>query len=198
MDSKGTYHHGNLRADLLAAAMGILRASGDGGVTLRAVARAAGVSQTAPYRHFSDKGALLAAVAESGFAALLVRCRKRLASDKDPRERLHQLGIAYVQFALDEPAMFRLMFSAELAQLKHQHPGLAATSRQVYETMHGTVADILSEGSADRADLDTSSVAAWSLVHGLALLLLDQSIDTTTRVPGDLIDRVTQLFASGL
>ena len=94
--------------------------------------------------------------------------------------------------------MFRLMFSSELAQLKHQHPGLAATSGQVYETMRGTVADILSEGSADRTDLHSSSVAAWSLVHGLALLLLDQSIDTTTRVPSDLIDRVTRLFASGL
>jgi len=198
MDRKGTYHHGNLRADLVAAAMEILRVSGDGGVTLRAVARAAGVSQTAPYRHFSDKGALLAAVAESGFAGLLVRCRTVLASVKEPRERLHQLGIVYVRFALDEPAMFRLMFSAELARLKHQHPGLAATSGQVYETMHATVADILSEGAADRTDLDSSSVAAWSLVHGLALLLLDQSIDTTTRVPSDLIDRVTQLFASGL
>ena len=97
MDRKGTYHHGNLRADLVAAAMEILRVSGDAGVTLRAVARAAGVSQTAPYRHFSDKGALLAAVAESGFAALLVRCGKVLTSVKEPRERLHQLGIAYVR-----------------------------------------------------------------------------------------------------
>lgn len=198
MDKKGAYHHGNLRADLVAAAVGILRVSGDGGVTLRAAARAAGVSQTAPYRHFSDKGALLAAVAENGFAGLYARCKEVLSSAKGPRDCLHQLGRVYVQFALDEPAMFRLMFSAELGQLKPHHPELAAASRQVYETLQRAVEGILSEASVDGPDVDTSSVAAWSLVHGLALLLLDQSIGTAARDPNALIDRVTRLFASCL
>lgn len=195
---KGAYHHGDLRRELVAAAMDILRSEGEGELTLRAVARAAGVSQTAPYRHFPDKCSLLAAVAETGFSKLEARCEDALSAIEGARNRLHQLGKAYVQFALDEPALFRLMFSAELGQFKDEYPQLVARGKQVHDMMRATVEDILSETDAAKAELETSCVAAWSLVHGLAFLLIDRSINASPHRTDGLVEGVTRLFARGL
>lgn len=195
---KGAYHHGDLRRELVAAAMDILRSEGEGELTLRAVARAAGVSQTAPYRHFPDKCSLLAAVAETGFSKLEARCEDALSATEGARNRLHQLGKAYVQFALDEPALFRLMFSAELGQFKDEYPQLVARGKQVHDMMRATVEDILSEADAAKVELETSCVAAWSLVHGLAFLLIDRGIKASPHQTDVLVDGVTRLFARGL
>lgn len=196
--TRGAYHHGDLQRELVAAAMDILRSEGGGELTLRAVARAAGVSQTAPYRHFNDKSALLAAVAETGFSKLDARCRDALSAAEGSSDRLHRLGIAYVQFALDEPALFRLMFGAELGQFKDEHPDLVAGSKRVHDMMRTAVEDLLSEAEVSRSEVEASCIAAWSLVHGLALLLIDRSIKAPAHKTHALIGSVTQLFARGL
>ena len=167
-------------------------------LTLRGVARAAGVSQTAPYRHFSDKGALLAAVAETGFAKLDARCEQAMGIPGGPRDRLHQLGNAYVQFALDEPALYRLMFGAELSPLRGDHPSLAAGAKQVHEMMRITVEDLMSETGASKSEIESACVAAWALVHGLASLLIDRSVEVPANKTAALIASVTSLFAQGL
>ena len=197
-DTRLTYHHGDLRRELVNAAVELLRSDGGQELTLRAVARAAGVSQTAPYRHFSDKGALLAAVAETGFSKLDERCEQALSIPDGPRDRLHQLGKAYVQFALDEPALYRLMFGAELGPFKDAYPSLAAGARQVHDMMSITVEDLMSEEGASNAEIESACVAAWSLVHGLASLLIDRSIKVPANKTTALIDSVTALFAKGL
>lgn len=196
--TKGTYHHGDLRRELVATATDILRREEGDELTLRAVARAAGVSQTAPYRHFPDKSSLLAAVAETGFSKLDARCVAALAATKGARNRLQQLGKAYVQFALDEPALFRLMFSAELGTFKDEYPELVARGKQVHDLMRVTVEEILSEAKDATAELETSCAAAWSLVHGLAFLLIDRGIKVSPHETGVLVDGVTRLFARGL
>src|SRR5688500_16217910 len=113
------YHHGDLRRALLDAARAILHESGPGALTLRGAARAAGVSQTAPYRHFADRAALVAGVAEDGFRRLLGQMRAAVAAPPAPGETeragLQRLALAYLRFAREQPAEYRLMFGDELA-----------------------------------------------------------------------------------
>lgn len=178
--SKPTYHHGDLRLVLVAAARDLVREFGPAGVSLREAARRAGVSAMAPYRHFADKDALLAAVAAGGFeafaselvaaTALGATALGATASGADARAGLIAQGVAYVRFAMREPALFRLMFGpvitepASLAALRLAGaPAHAALDRAVAAVLPNA------EPSA-RADL---TLAAWSIVHGLACLLVD-------------------------
>ena len=154
---KGGYHHGDLRAATLLAAGKLLEDQGPAGVALREVARRAGVSHNAPYRHFADREALLAALAAEGFEWLGGQLSACAQAD---------MGEAYVQFALAHPQRFRLMFGG-LVPLA-QDPGLAAASGQAYEALLQAF-----QGRSDMADPGAAAAAAWSLVHGLAHLLLD-------------------------
>src|SRR5712692_1107293 len=110
------YHHGDLPRALLDAALHIVETEGSAALTLRAAASLAGVSQTAPYRHFANKEAILAAVAEDGFRSLMAAMRHRAAGFADnPLERLRAVGLGYVTFAASNPAHFRVMFGREMA-----------------------------------------------------------------------------------
>lgn len=152
-----TYHHGDLRTALLAAASEILSEQGLGQLSLREVARRAGVSHNAPYRHFPDRDSLLAELAAEGF--------RRLASAMAGK-RGREMGQAYVAFALEHPNLFRLMFAGQLESARH--PALGAAAKSTYE---GLVQAF--RGQPEIADADNAAAAAWSLVHGLAQLLLD-------------------------
>jgi AcrR family transcriptional regulator len=152
-----TYHHGDLRAALLASASEILEEQGLAALSLREVARRAGVSHNAPYRHFPDRDSLLAELAALGFRQL-----GEAMGAKQGRE----MGEAYVRFALEHPSRFRLMFGGQVT-LK-QHAPLAAAARQTYDAL---VSAFRSQPGV--VDPDKAAAAAWSLVHGLAQLLLD-------------------------
>src|SRR3954469_22003899 len=104
------YHHGDLRRALIDAARRILEAEGPAALSLRAVAREAGVSPAAPYHHFKDKVELLEAVAHEGWDELDVALSTARASTEDPRARMTNLGVAYVCFARDNPALYRVMY----------------------------------------------------------------------------------------
>lgn len=152
------YHHGDLRAALLDAADALVEKGGDGAVSLREAARAAGVSATAAYRHFADKEALLAALAARHFrdfgAAIAAAAQQG---------GLGARGRAYVHFALARPGRFRLMFGGLLARAA-AHPDLRAASRATFDGLRGAA------GSEDGA------LRAWAFVHGLAHLLLDGAL----------------------
>jgi AcrR family transcriptional regulator len=152
-----TYHHGDLRAALLRAAGELLEEQGLAGLSLREAARRAGVSHNAPYRHFPDRSALLAALAAAGFRML----GEEMAG-KSGRER----GEAYVRFALAHPNRFRLMFGGQIEIGRHAE--LRAAAAGTYE---GLVAAF--RGQGDIANPETAAAAAWALTHGLAHLLLD-------------------------
>src|SRR6266404_4482934 len=113
MAASKPYHHGNLHAALLKASLALIRKEGLHGFTLREVARRAGVSHNAPYRHFRDRSDLLAAIAEDGFNGLTARIREEASKGDSHLERLRLAGIAYVQFGLDRPEEFNVMFSVE-------------------------------------------------------------------------------------
>lgn len=166
--STSKYHHGDLRQSLIEAGAILLRDEGGAGLTLRAASRAAGVSPTASYRHFADKNALLAAIADHGFGLLEADLR---AADTDPDHRvaLCRQGVAYVEFAVAHPDLFRLMFSGVHAK-RNMSAGPPAR--------HGAFA-VLADRVAQRvgpANAAAVTLAAWSIVHGLAALIVEQRI----------------------
>lgn len=168
--TKAPYHHGNLRAALLDAGEQLLREQGATGVSLRAVAKEAGVSHTAPYRHFSDKQSLLAGLAEIGFARLRDAMYGIIdAYPVDPRAQLIEAGVAYVRLAVANPEMNHLMFGGVLVD-EAIPESLRETSQQSFQGL----LDILDNGTrvglyVDRPSLELAATA-WSLVHGLAML----------------------------
>lgn len=164
------YHHGDLRPALLAAAGEILSEEGVTKLSLRGAARRAGVSQTAPYRHFRDKAALLAALAAGGFREL-AEAMQRFAATSQPPQRLLATGQAYVAFALEKSALFRLMFGPEIAD-KASYPELRAAAAEAFAVLTREV----SRGRMSEAQAYDRAVAAWSLVHGLATLLIDGQV----------------------
>ncbi|HEX4926628.1 MAG TPA: TetR/AcrR family transcriptional regulator [Burkholderiales bacterium] len=152
-----TYHHGDLRPTLLRAGQALLEKAGPDTLSLRELARRAGVSHNAPYRHFSDREALLAALAADGFR----RLGEALATTSG-----RETGLAYVRFALEHPQLFRLMFGGRLRFSRH--PALSEAAAQPYQALLAAF-----RAQPAIADPDKAAAAAWALVHGLAHLLLD-------------------------
>src|SRR5207237_9381160 len=174
MGKKRPYHHGNLRQALIDAALELIEERGVSALTLREVARRVGVTHAAPQRHFEDRAALLAAVAEQGFRGLRARVEQVLsaASARDPAARLNALGVAYVEFAVQNPAHFRVMFSAEMVD-KSRHPSLQAASRRIHDFLVQSIEEGQEQGFIVEGDPLELAFAAWSLVHGCAVLLID-------------------------
>jgi AcrR family transcriptional regulator len=168
-----TYHHGDLREGLLEAALAILGRGSAAALTLRAAAREVGVSPAAPYRHFADRDALIAAVAERGFAALFDRMRASATRARmSPERGLQEIAVAYLRFALERPAEYRVMFGPELAD-RTRHAGLQQTSTQVFALLAEGIAGLQRAGRVRAGDANAMAVSAWALVHGLAMLALD-------------------------
>ena len=167
------YHHGDLRQALLGAAREIVAREGVGGLTLRAVARAARVSHMAPYHHFADKAALVAAVAEEGFRGLRAEMEERIARcPDDPRARFRESGIAYVSFAVKHPNLFRVMFGPQAADAD-AHPQLSAASQATFDMMQRLLQQSQAGYAIREDDARQIGLTAWSLVHGLAMLCID-------------------------
>jgi len=160
-----SYHHGNLRPALLAQARALLDEGGPEALSLREAARRAGVSATATYRHFQDKEALLAAVAAEGFREFAAALTTPLRAGQP----FAAMGRAYVEFALAHPGLFRLIFSP-LMRERERYPELKIASNLAFDALRGATA-LAKGGSA--SDIESTAIAAWSMVHGLAHLLLD-------------------------
>ena len=165
------YHHGDLRRALVDAALALLEEGEE--LSLRAVARRAGVSHTAPYHHFRDRRALVAAVAQEGLLALR-DALSQAGEGLDPQARLLEGGIAYVRFAVSNPTRFRVMFSAELAD-RGELPELQSAADAAYGELLASMRLVMGEGAPEEAT-QTRALAAWSTVHGLSMLLLDRQV----------------------
>lgn len=183
-----SYHHGDLRAALLRAALELLAERGEAGISLREVARRAEVSHNAPYRHFADREALLAALAEQGFSELLVRMQVA-ADGLAAARRLAALGRCYVAYALEQRGLFRLMFASALE--RGRYPQLQESAARLHGQLELAVAAL------EVPDTAIASLSAWSLVHGLSQLLLDGQVPGGEN-PEALIEQVTRTFAEGL
>ena len=171
----GEYHHGDLRAALVGHATAILRKDGPAGLTLRAVARAAGVSQAAPYRHFADRRQLVAAVAEEGFRLMGEAMKAQM--QHGGREGLRGVAKAYVRFAMENPAVYRVMFGAEVADTEDL-PELRETSRGVLSFVAAGIGQLQAAGQVGPGDPSLMAVVVWANLHGLVMLALDRQSTT--------------------
>lgn len=164
MSSERTYHHGDLRRAVLIAALDVIRTEGPGALSLRDLARRAGVSHAAPAHHFKDRTGLLTAIAAEGYGLFA----DALADAPDLRER----GVRYVRFATGHPAHFQVMFQPELYRADDSE--LLAARARAAQALRAGIAGLPAAGSGDDARL--AGVAAWSLAHGFATLLLSGNL----------------------
>ena len=187
------YHHGDLRAALLEAAVAALEAGEP--FSMRAVARRAGVSPAAPYRHFADREALESAIAVAGFADLRselvaagAEAEGRAETEGAPSaaDVITALGVAYVRFALRRPAVFRLMFGNACDDTDSER---VRASGELYAVLDGVVVRLL-----PGADGPALSTALWSLAHGLAFLHLDGKFRPEPE--RDVVDRIRSSVAA--
>ncbi len=185
------YHHGNLRRTLLDAALALFAERGAFDFTLRELARAAGVTHNAPYRHFAGKAELLEALRGEGFTALAASARAALGSaGDDPRRRVRALGDAYLRFAIAEPHRFRLMLHNPLESAEDPVAGQGTAFAVLRETLEEA-----RQGGVVRRDLSARELAlsAWALVHGLSSLMVAGQIpadDARVKRYGKLLETI--------
>ena len=163
------YHHGDLRRALLAAAADTITEHGPAAVSLRELARRAGVSNAAPVHHFKDKAGLLTALAAEGFALLA----ETLTATRDRTDSFVELGVSYVRFAMEHRAHFEVMFRPEL---HHQDDAALAEARERAGAALAGGVDALGQQRTGQ-DRRIAGVAAWSLVHGFATLWNTRNLD---------------------
>jgi len=159
------YHHGDLSRALVDAARRILEAEGAAALSLRAVAREAGVSPAAPYHHFKDKTELLEAVAHGGWEEMSEIIAEARRSASDPTEGIGNIGIAYVKFARENPALYRLMYDT-----MRDRTSMPEHAKQE-DSGYAQVQSALVEAGCDPTDLgelELATIASWCAVHGLA------------------------------
>jgi len=183
------YHHGNLREVLLEKATEAIEEDGVGALSLRAVARRAGVSHGAPAHHFRDKTGLLTALATRAMdrfrAALDAAAR---AAGNSEQERLRAMGQAYVCFAAEHPALFRIITRAEF--IRRDDPAFAVSYQATFDRVKSTVVAAQGEGWGQNMDPMALVITAWSTAHGLATLWLDGVLEDRVG-PVDL-DAITE------
>lgn len=195
-----TYHHGNLRETLLEAAIAQLARQHDASLSLRELARTAGVSVAAVYRHFASKEALLAEVAAAGFAALRQRWDRHLppAGSLPAAERFELMGQQYIEFALGAPAHYRLMFEHQDVR---QFPVLLQAAQDCFAHVLQTAGAAVREAGLDEHWAQAAASAGWSLGHGYVMLRLSGRFDMTgggNALTPALVPRFFQLPAAAL
>ncbi|MBC7769997.1 MAG: TetR/AcrR family transcriptional regulator [Phycisphaerales bacterium] len=183
----------NLRRTILDASLGLIAAEGLEGFSMREVARRAGVSHQAPYHHFPDRETIMAAIVAEGFQRLRDNSLAALEGVEDPFERLSAIGRAYVKFALNNPAHFKLMFRSEHVR-EDRHDEAKACALGAFDVLVMVAGEVAARnGHHDRTVLLT----AWSTVHGLATLLLEGKLEKAIGAGGAsdaAVDRVIAML----
>jgi len=170
------YHHGDLKNALIKAGTEILASEGLGGLSLRKVAKQAGVSHAAPYAHFKDKQALIAAISTEGFKQLHSQIESvKKTYQANPGSLLIETAWAYVQFALNEPDRFKLMFSSALEKEK-EYPDFVEISQKNFRQLVDIVEICQGANILKSADSELIALSVWGTVHGFVSLLLEGQI----------------------
>jgi AcrR family transcriptional regulator len=182
------YHHGDLKNALINAGVKILARDGVGGLSLRKVAKQAGVSHAAPYAHFADKQALIAAISTEGFKQLYSQIETvKQAYQANPETLLIEVAWAYVQFALNEPDRFKLMFSSVLEKEK-EYPDFVEISLKNFRQSVEIVEICQQAGVIKKGASDLIALSLWGTVHGFVSLLLEGQISHTVLEKAPLKD----------
>ncbi|MER9329842.1 TetR/AcrR family transcriptional regulator [Mesorhizobium sp. M0488] len=190
------YHHGDLRREIIETAMAMLHEDKGWQFTLREVARRAGVSHAAPYKHFPDKAALLAEMAMLGFERLHKAMTTAKAKGPGPlRGEFFAVGRAYVRFGTSNPGLYRLMFSAEAGKAVNVH--LSESALAVF----GVVTELLERGQAEgvlrKRDVRGRAAACWAQMHGITMLTME-GLFQLEKVGPDPLDAALTTLLEGL
>jgi AcrR family transcriptional regulator len=195
--SKTTYHHGDLKNALIRAGVEILAEQGISGLSLRQVALRAGVSHAAPYAHFADKQSLVAAISTDGFLRLYEKIKTVASAHRaNPRRQLLETANAYLEFAVEDPAHFKVMFSGILEQEK-DYPEFVEASKKNYELLVEIVQTCQAEGFLPTGPAEPTAIGIWATVHGLAALRIEKQIPHTLLEQHslhDLLNHALQTF----
>jgi AcrR family transcriptional regulator len=196
------YHHGDLRNALLRAGAQLAEEGGPDAVAIRAAARLVGVSPTAAYRHFADHAELLEAVrhlAAERVSAAMKRYLRRLPAGDDPVAdavaRLRSTGRGYIHFALTEPGLFRTAFFGDPADAPAHRPDGSGP----FGMLCAALDNLVEVGYLAAEDRPLAEFAAWSTVHGLAVLLIDGPLRAVPKREREaIIDRALSIVERGL
>ena len=173
------YHHGDLKNALIEAGAETLSKEGVNGLSLRKVARKAGVSHAAPYAHFPDKQTLIAAISTEGYWRLYKRLDVAVQLYQgDPLRQLVEAAWAYVSFAVSDPAHFKVTFSGILDK-ENDYPAFVEISKKSFGLVVQIVEACQAAGVLKPGPADVMAVSVWSLVHGVASLLIEEQISHT-------------------
>jgi AcrR family transcriptional regulator len=189
------YHHGNLRQALLDAARALASENSVDSITLREVARRAGVSHAAPYHHFADKRALLRALAIAAFVELHDRLRSQ--KQADPTANLNAIGLVYVQFALAHPVEFHFMFRKSLCEPPGKPDELTDIANQTLEMLIETIRTLQDQGIVVPGDTQSLALLVWSAIHGLAHILIETPM-VAEPITAAVVERLTQTLQTTL
>ena len=171
-----SYHHGNLTRVLIDTALEIISEQGTKDLSLRKIAKRAGVSHAAPYRHFKDKNAILGAVARQGFDMMLRQTEKRIAKSKgNELDHFAISGLSYINFAVNYPAHYRVMFGTR-AENSYFSDELKPESIPVFKLLRDIIMVCQEKGLLKTGDPQKMALAAWSIVHGFAMLRIDHHL----------------------
>ncbi|UJF34187.1 TetR/AcrR family transcriptional regulator [Paenibacillus hexagrammi] len=184
-EQKKQYHHGDLRRTLIRAGYELIVEGGASSLDLRKVARKAGVSHTAPYRHFADKKALLAAIAEEGYRGMSRRIRERLEPMPDHfMDKLHAFATEYVDFAMNHPQLMREMFSGLTIEIR-EYPTLYESILELF----GPLVDMIEQGQETEEVVQTETLplalVIWSMMHGVSTLLIENMLQRSIKGPNE-------------
>lgn len=169
---KNSYHHGDLRAALLAAGESVLAESGVEGFSLRRVAREVGVSHSAPAHHFGDTQGLLVALATEGFRKFrsAMQARQSACGTQDATDMLLASGLGYLDFTQESPALFQLMFSSDRVNMSD--PTLEAAAAAAFDHLAQDIERLRGVSPYENGAAMADVIASWSIVHGFASLLM--------------------------
>jgi len=182
--TRSTFHHGDLRSALMVATLDLLVAKGVEGFSLREAAAAVGVTPSATYKHFSDKGDLLAAIAANGFTELALKVETAMnaarSNSRTPARKamaaLKANGLAYVKFATEQPVIFRLMFGPYGAAGKCRVRGTGASGKDPYELLSEALDGLLEASLISAKNRENAELTAWAAVHVLADIVISGSM----------------------
>lgn len=172
----GNYHHGNLRAALLQAAVELIREAGVEKLSLRGLARKVGVSQTAPYRHFQDKNHLLVEIAKQTFEELAQATSALIDPEYSATKNIEAAGKAYLNFAIQNPERYKLMFGSGIEN-RGEYPDLIESGQQSFDVLRQLVIVGIEQQELLADDPQVLSTNCWSAIHGFATLAIDGFYD---------------------
>jgi AcrR family transcriptional regulator len=189
------YHHGDLPSALIAEARRILERTGPESISFRAIARGAGVSQTAPYNHFASKEHLLGTLARTGFIELEWAQSSAAGAARTPAGQIERLGLAYVRFACRNPQLYRLMFGVGMPGWR-SYPEVLSAMKASFMPLQAALTSYYAAKGTSATVVQAAAVAAWSLVHGLSMLLIDGALEVPRE--GDAAEALSAMVTAWL